>query len=121
MPVQLLNSITSEPDQYYVAPEKLISGNPLQTLWMEYIDPSNKFFVGTWHSGVGTWKVSYTEFEECQILEGVSVITEQDGVAVTLRAGDRFVIPRGFIGTWQVVEPTKKTFVVYEPGESELS
>jgi uncharacterized protein len=26
------------------------------------------------------------------------------------------VIPRGFRGTWEVLEPTRKTFVIYEAG-----
>ncbi len=50
------------------------------------------------------------------MLVGVSVITDAEGRAVTLRAGDRFVVPRGFVGTWELVEPTTKRFVIYEPG-----
>jgi uncharacterized cupin superfamily protein len=34
------------------------------------------------------------------LLQGVSVITDAQGRAVTVAAGDRFVIPRGFVGTW---------------------
>jgi uncharacterized protein len=65
---------------------------------------------------MGKWRVSYTEEEYCQILHGVSVITGDDGNAITVRAGDRFVIPRGFAGTWEVIETTKKLYVIYEPG-----
>ena len=36
--------------------------------------------------------------------------------AVTVSAGESFVVPRGFVGTWEVVEPTKKTYVIYEAG-----
>ena len=36
---------------------------------------------------------------------------------MTLSAGDSVVVPRGFIGTWEVVEPTRKIYVIYEPGE----
>jgi hypothetical protein len=32
--------------------------------------------------------------------------------------GDEFVIPRGFVGTWQVVEKTRKTYVIYESGSA---
>lgn len=28
--------------------------------------------------------------------------------------GDEFVIPRGFEGVWEVVERTRKTYVIYE-------
>jgi uncharacterized cupin superfamily protein len=67
-----------------------------------------------WRSEVGTWHVNYTEEEHCQMLEGVSVITRAGGEAVTLRAGDNFVVPRGFVGTWEVVERTTKRFVMFE-------
>lgn len=117
MPLHLLNSVQSDPAISFVAPEKLLAGNPRQSTWLEYVDPSGKFFVGTWASEVGKWKIAYTEEEECRVLEGMSIITDDLGVAVTLRAGDRFVIPRGFVGTWEVVTPTRKTFVIYETGD----
>jgi uncharacterized cupin superfamily protein len=98
-----------------VVPEaKRIAGNPRQTVWMHYTDPSNQFFVGIWRSEPGKWAISYTEEEFCHMLDGVSVITSATGEAVTVRAGDSFVMPRGFVGTWEVVEPTTKRFVVYE-------
>lgn len=103
-------------ESYFLPPEKLVSGNPRQTVWTHYTDPSGRFLAGVWHSEPGTWHVAYTEEEWCQILEGTSVVTDADGHAVTLTAGDCFVVPRGFAGTWQVVAPTTKRFVIYEPG-----
>lgn len=46
---------------------------------------------------------------------GTSIISDAQGVAVTVSAGESFVIPRGFSGTWEVVEPTRKIYVIYEP------
>jgi uncharacterized cupin superfamily protein len=34
---------------------------------------------------------------------------------VTVGAGDSFVVPRGFVGTWEVVATTTKRFVIHEP------
>jgi len=48
------------------------------------------------------------------MLEGTSVITNESGEVITLVAGDSFVIPRGFVGTWEVVVATTKRFVIYE-------
>jgi hypothetical protein len=112
-----LNDTSAEPEVYYLPPEKLISGNPEQTAWTDYTDPSGRFFAGFWQSEVGKWHIAYTEEEYCELLEGTSVITDADGHAVTVSAGDRFVIPRGFAGTWEVVERTRKLFVIYEQGE----
>ena len=105
---------TGTPLEYFLPPEKLISGNPKQTVWMHYKDPTSQFFVGLWRSEPGKWRIAYTEQEFCLMLEGSSIVTDQAGRSVTVSAGESFVIPRGFVGTWEVVEPTTKRFVIYE-------
>ncbi|NMZ45224.1 cupin domain-containing protein [Pseudomonas oryzihabitans] len=101
-------------DQYRLPAEKRLAGDPLQSLWLDYEDGSGVFAVGHWHSEVGKWRVNYTEEEYCQILEGVSLVTDDQGHATRLGPGSSFVVPRGFQGTWEVLEPTLKRFVVYE-------
>ncbi|MEJ0008335.1 MAG: cupin domain-containing protein [Steroidobacteraceae bacterium] len=81
-------------EEYFLPAEKLLQGNPRQTLWLQYTDPSGQFMAGIWHSERGRWKVLYTEEEFCQVLEGLSVITDQTGIPLTVGAGDEFVIPR---------------------------
>jgi uncharacterized protein len=103
-------------DEYHLPAEKLISGNPTQVAWNCYTDASGKFFTGIWQSEPGKWRIRYTEEEYCHLLQGVSVITSLDGRSLTVRAGDRFVIPRGFTGTWEVIEATRKIYVIYEAG-----
>ncbi|EMN5134289.1 cupin domain-containing protein [Burkholderia contaminans] len=105
---------SGEPVQYSVPPEKLIAGDPLQTLTPGFTSPCGRFSTGIWESTPGRWRVAYTEAEYCEILAGTSVITDEEGNAKTLRAGHRFVIPPGFRGTWEVVERTRKIFVAYE-------
>ena len=107
----------AHPEEYFLAAEKLIEGNPKQTLWQYYTDPTKKFLSGMWKSEPGKWNISYTEEEFCQILEGVSVVADAQGTAVTVAQGDSFVIPRGFTGTWEVIETTRKIYVIYESGE----
>lgn len=106
------------PDVYFLPSEKLISGNPQQTVWMHYTDPTQQFFSGVWRSEPGKWRIAYTEEEYCHMLEGRSIVTNADGEAVTVSAGDSFVIPRGFTGTWEVVETSRKRFVIYEAAVS---
>ena len=108
------SDLSTEVEEYYLDKSKLIAGNPLQRLWNHYTDPSGKFFSGIWQSEVGKWAINYTEEEFCHMLEGVSIVTNEEGVAVTLRAGDSFVIPRGFKGSWEVIEPSKKKYAIYE-------
>ena len=114
--VQKFSAVAGGGEEYFLPPEKLLEGNPRQTAWVHYTDPTGRFSTGIWHSERGRWKILYTEEEYCQVLEGRSVITDQAGNAITVGAGDEFVIPAGFSGTWEVVEPTRKRFVIYEAG-----
>lgn len=107
-----------EAEEYFIDPAKLISGNPKQTVWNHYEDLTGRYFAGYWESDVGKWHINYTEEETCQLLAGVSVVTAEDGTATTLRAGDSFVIPKGFKGTWEVVEPSRKLYAILEEAES---
>lgn len=103
------------PEQGPVAADRVIAGAPVQTTWLEYADPAGTFFVGRWRCTPGKWRIAYTEQEYCLLLSGSSVLTGEDGHAVALYAGDAFVIPAGFRGTWEVVETTTKRFVIHEP------
>ena len=76
---------------------------------------SGRFSSGIWQSEIGKWRIAYTEEEYCRILEGTSIISDAQGAEVTVAAGESFVIPRGFSGTWEVVEPTRKIYAIYEP------
>ncbi|MCA6063560.1 cupin domain-containing protein [Thalassolituus marinus] len=105
---------SGDAEEYYLDADKLISGNPKQSLWLEYQDPSGQFFAGVWSSEVGEWRVNYNEEEYCRIISGISTMTDSEGNATTVKAGDEFVIPAGFSGVWKVVETTTKRFVIYE-------
>lgn len=106
-------------EEYQLPAGKLIQGNPTQTVWLHYADASGKFVSGVWLSEPGKWRVSYSEDEFCHMLEGRSILSEDGGAPVVVVAGDSFVIPRGFVGTWEVVERTRKEFAIYEPGAPE--
>ena len=107
-------SANSVSETYLPAPEKVLAGTPQQSLRNHYASPCGQFNAGEWSGEVGCWTVHYTEHEYCEILAGVSVIRDVEGNARTVRAGDRFVIPAGFTGTWEVVEPCRKIYVVFE-------
>ena len=113
---RLTSTPTTPPEISRVPGPKRVAGDPEQRLWSEYADASGKFFVGVWESDPGTWRVQYTEEEYCRILEGRSLLTASDGTVTAVGPGDEFVIPRGFVGTWQVIETTRKTYVIHEAG-----
>ena len=91
--------------------DRLVSGNPVHRTW-NVEDDGKGLYAGVWESTPGAWRVAYTEWEFCHIVSGVSVLTEDGGEPVTVRAGDDFVIRPGFNGVWTVVETTRKTYVI---------
>ncbi|MCA0920519.1 cupin domain-containing protein [Pseudooceanicola nanhaiensis] len=101
---------TGLPEIERPAPEKVIAGDPVFTTWN--LVEEDGLYAGIWEATPGTWRITYDEWEYCRLLSGVSILTEEGGAPVTLRAGDSFVIPRGFKGTWQVVETTRKDYVI---------
>lgn len=92
------------------APDRVIDGAPRHTTWN--IDSRNGLFAGIWQSTPGKWHVSYDEWEFFRILSGHSVLTDAEGRAIHLRAGDSHIIRPGFRGTWEVVETTRKEYVI---------
>ena len=105
---------TTEPERYRPDAAKVLKGDPEQTLYNHYNSPCGQLNAGVWEGAVGQWTVNFTEHEYCEIVQGVSVLRDSEGNAKTLRAGDRFVIPAGFKGTWEVLEPCRKIYVAFE-------
>ena len=91
-------------------PERVISGDPVFTTWN--LEERDGLYAGIWEATPGKWRIVYDEWEFCHILSGVSVISQDGGEARTVRAGDSFVLRPGFAGTWEVIETTRKEYVV---------
>jgi uncharacterized cupin superfamily protein len=79
-----------------------------------YTDPTEQFFAGIWQSSVGANSINYTEEELCTILEGRVRLTDLNGNAKEFGAGNTFVIPSGFKGTWETLAPVKKIAVMWQ-------
>ena len=94
--------------------EKCVRGQPAQRTWHHFTSSDEKFFAGYWEADPGCWRIRYTENEFCQIVSGKSILRDQGGHERELNAGDNFVIPAGFEGEWEVVETTRKIYVIYE-------
>ncbi len=101
----------AQPEDGAPAPDRIISGEPRFRTWNVDEQP-NGLYAGIWESTPGKWRISYDEWEFCHVLDGVSIVTEEGGAARTVRAGDSFVLQPGFKGTWEVVETTRKAYVI---------
>jgi len=114
-----MSIIKFTPDQltYDASPidaTKVISGNPHQELSNVFTNVKDNFFCGVWRSTVGKWTIQYTEDEFCLLTRGLVILTDADGIEITIQAGDAFTIPAGFDGTWETLEDCEKYYAIYE-------
>ena len=101
-------------EEWQTAADKCVKGQPAQRSWHQFTSSDEKFFCGTWEAEPGCWNIQYTENEYCQILSGESILRDANGKEHTLRPGDHFVIPAGFSGQWEVIQTTRKIYVIYQ-------
>ncbi|WP_181700484.1 cupin domain-containing protein [Chthonobacter albigriseus] len=107
---------TIEPEDGAPDPERVVKGEPRHRTWSVEEAEDGKLFSGVWESTPGTWRVSYDEWEFCSIVSGISILHEDGAEAPhVLREGDTFVIRPGFTGLWEVVETTRKFYVIRMP------
>ncbi len=81
-------------------------------LW--YSDPDGAFRSGFWSSEPGKSDINYVKDELCTLLEGTVRLTAADGTVATYTAGDTFLIPKGFKGTWETLVAVRKFFATYQ-------
>ena len=69
--------------------------------------------VGVWECTPGAWTVTDRRDTEISIIvSGRARITDADGTARELGPGDVLVLPLGWSGSWEILEPTRKIYVV---------
>ena len=79
---------------------------------------SNTFYdvgptkVGVWTSEAGSFEVESGVRQWFHMLEGTLFITDSDGTSKRCSAGDTVMLPAGWSGYVDVVEPAKKVFTV---------
>jgi uncharacterized cupin superfamily protein len=85
------------------------------TTWNHWTGEDGRLLCGIWESEPGKSDVDYTEWEFCHFIAGKAVLTNEAGESWTLEAGDGFIIPPGFKGTWETVEKVRKHYVIVLP------
>ena len=103
-----------QPDVSEPPAERLISGHPELELRNFFSDSTQQFFAGRWAASRGKWRVRYTENELCVMTQGRVVIESAHGERAMFGPGDAFVIPAGFVGTWEVLEDCAKIYAIFE-------
>lgn len=114
LPLAIAHGVADAPSEP-IAPEKVVAGAPAQRIANAYSSADQAFHCGVWEGDVGAWRVRYTEDEFCHMLAGRVRIVADSGEERIVAAGDSFVLPAGFSGVWDVLEPARKLYAVYEP------
>ena len=111
MSLYLVVDAVGEPEEGSPAPERVISGDPKFRTW-NVEDVDGALYAGIWECTPGKWRIEYDEWEFCHIVSGVSVITQDGEEGKRVAAGDSFVLRPGFKGSWEVIETTRKEYVI---------
>lgn len=97
-------------------PDRLVQGNPDRTTWTHYSATQGDFDCGVWACQPGAWRIAFPAGKEeffC-VISGRLRITSHTGNAREFGPGDACVIPAGFEGVFEVIEPVRKHFVVID-------
>jgi uncharacterized cupin superfamily protein len=97
------------PPTTHDASDTAIAGAAQPRAYVAYHDPSGVFSVGVWACDAGTLHISDLAIDEaCYLIEGEVIITDQHGHSERFVAGEAFLLPRGFHGTWHMPSPIRK-------------
>jgi uncharacterized protein len=89
------------------------SGDPQLSGRIFHGDDTAPVEVGVWACTPGGWTITdRPDTETVQILSGLARLTDAGGRSVELGAGDVLVLPRGWSGRWDIIEPVRKLYVV---------
>lgn len=105
-----------EPEYDRPRPERLILGNPLRTTWNHYTNASGEVFAGIWSSEVGAWRIEMGDREDelFFVTAGRCRLTAEDGHQIECSGGQSLVIPAGFRGVFEVLEPLTKHYMIVD-------
>lgn len=91
------------------------SGDIKVRTYIAFTSDDEKILSGSWESDLGTARWEFIDRGEfIQVIAGRMVVQRDGEEPVELTAGSTAVFPIGWTGTWTVLEPLRKVFVVYK-------
>lgn len=87
------------------------SPQPMAGQKIFYESHDKKLRVGIWESEAGSLKLDMTFDEYVRVLEGSTILRSADGRTWTFKAGDSFLLPRGFRGEARQPANFRKQFI----------
>ena len=89
------------------------SGQPRTSGRILHATADGSVEVGVWACTRGGWSIrDRPDTETVRILSGLARLTDADGTATDLGPGDVLVLPKGWSGRWDILEPLRKLYVL---------
>jgi uncharacterized cupin superfamily protein len=97
-------------------PGRLVAGHPLCKTRTHYANTDGAVEAGIWECEPGAWRIDFADKRDefFHLLEGRIRITAQSGEAREFGPGMPCLIPAGFKGLFEVLEPARKIYVMME-------
>ena len=95
--------------------DNLVSGKPVQRGHLYHEIPEQGYMVGVWDCTAFTDQMMpYTVDEYMFLLDGKITMVMPDGTEILIKAGDAFVIPKGFECQWKQTNYVRKIFMIFD-------
>lgn len=94
--------------------DRRVEGAPQRQTWLMH--EAGPMSAGVWACEVGRWRIEFAPGtqEYFHVLEGRICLHGEDGSRTEVGPGEGAVIPPGFRGEFEVLEPVRKQFVLVE-------
>ena len=104
------------PESDHPREDRRLDGNPRRTTSNLFTYASGEVHAGIWACERGSWRIAFApnKDEYFCVLEGRCRVIDEYGHAAEAGPGDALVIPAGFKGVFEVLEPVRKHYVIVE-------
>ncbi len=91
-----------------------MTGNPKRTTYNYFTSSNSGMDAGIWCCEAGAWRIAFADDtdEFFTVLEGIVRLHDEAGIVKEIGPGEAAVIPAGFKGMFEVVEPVRKYYVI---------
>lgn len=87
-------------------------GEPVAITSVTCVERSDGVETGIWECTPGRWRRQIVQQEFCHFIQGRCTFTPDDGDPLTIEAGDALMLPANSLGTWDIQETVRKTYVL---------
>jgi uncharacterized cupin superfamily protein len=96
--------------------ERLVHGKPLRKTYTHYANADGTVDAGLWECEPGAWRIDFADKRDefFHVLQGRIRITAEAGEAREFGPGMPCLIPAGFKGLFEVLEPVRKIYVMID-------